>query len=119
MSSDGSKDIRWLSISDGISSGVRMVFRFQRDSQFLTKIFVGPSIIFVVLAYITFWIDSRKAPARVIFIITNILNAISLLVSTNSYIPDVPHKTWLQNFLIWNLVFTVVPMVQYAILNAS
>lgn len=67
-----------------------MIFVFARDPQFLTKMFISPSIIFVVLAYVTFWIDSRKAPARVIFVITNILNAISLLVSSNSYIPQVP-----------------------------
>jgi hypothetical protein len=31
----------------------------------------------------------------------------------------VPVETWLQNFLIWNLIFTIVPMIQFAILNAS
>lgn len=80
---------------------------------------MSPSIIFVVLAYTTFWIDSRKASARVIFSTTNVMNSISLVSSTTSYIPAVPIKTWLQNFLIWNLIFTMIPMLQFAILNAA
>ncbi len=75
------------------------------------KLFVLPSVLFVVLAYTSFWIDKNVAPARVTLVITNILNAISLLVSTNSYIPNVPYKTWLQDFLMWNLIFTVIPMI--------
>ena len=75
------------------------------------KLFVSPSIIFVILAYSSFWIDKNGAPARVSLVITNILNTISLLVSTNSYIPNVPYKTWLQDFLIWNLFFTIAPMI--------
>lgn len=94
-------------------------FSFARDPTFLTKIFVYPSIIFVILAYTTFWIDSRKASARVIFSTTNVMNSISLVSSTTSYIPQVPIRTWLQNFLIWNLVFTMIPMIQFAILNAA
>lgn len=31
----------------------------------------------------------------------------------------VPVQTWLQNFLIWNLIFTFVPIIQYSIVNAS
>jgi hypothetical protein len=28
-------------------------------------------------------------------------------------------KIWLQNFLLWNLIFTIVPIIEFAILNAS
>jgi len=31
----------------------------------------------------------------------------------------VNYQTWLQNFLMWHLYFIVIPMVQYAMLNAS
>lgn len=89
MKYDSQVDVRWRTEPTGFSSGVRIKFDFYRTPDFLMKIFVFPSIIFVILAYFTFWIDSSKAPARVIFAITNILNAISLLVSTNNYIPQV------------------------------
>lgn len=119
MNFDAQVDVRWKTSGDGYMAGVRIRFDFQRSPDFLQKIFMFPSIIFVVLAYFTFWIDAEKASARVIFAVTNILNAISLLVSTNKYIPQVQQKTWLQNFLIWNLIFTVIPMIQYAVLNAA
>jgi len=78
-----------------------------------------PSLTFTILAYTSFYIDKGVPPARVTMCITNILNAISLLTSTNKYIPNVPYPTWLVDFLTWNLIFTIVPMIQYAILNSS
>jgi hypothetical protein len=86
---------------------------------FLSRIFVVPSIILVVLAYLTFWIDSSKPSARVIFSVTLILKAIALMTSTRDYIPLVNQPTWLQEFLLWNLIFTVFPLLEYAILNAA
>eukprot|EP00347_Sterkiella_histriomuscorum_P017150 403350477 len=112
-------DVRWKTEATGYSSGIEMSIIFKRSPNFYTKIFITPSIILIILAYITFWIDSKKAPARVILTITNINSAISLLISTNNYIPQVPHETWLQKFLIWNMIFTIIPIIQYAILNAS
>jgi hypothetical protein len=73
---------------------------------------------FTLLAYSSFFIDQGAAPARVTLCITNILNSISLLVSTNKYIPNVPYNTWLTEFLMLNLVFTVIPMIEYGILNS-
>lgn len=119
MQYDEDVSIRWKSVPDGLGSGLKFSFSFKRDSYFLGKLFINPSIIFVILAYSSFWIDKNEAAARVSLVITNILNAISLIVSTNGYIPNVPYKTWLQDFLMWNLFFTVLPMVQYAILNSS
>jgi hypothetical protein len=49
----------------------------------------------VVLAYTSFFIDKNAAPARVILVITNIINPMNLLISTTSYVPNVPYKTWL------------------------
>jgi hypothetical protein len=53
----------------------------------MNKIFVAPSIIFVILAYTSFFIDKNAAPARVILVITNIMNPIALIISSTKYIP--------------------------------
>jgi hypothetical protein len=86
LSYDKPVDVRWKTERE-FSSGIMMRFEFSRSPDFFTKVFIVPSIIFVVLAYITFWISQNHAPARVIFSITNILNAISLLVSTEKKVP--------------------------------
>jgi hypothetical protein len=52
-----------------------MEIKFKRSQTFYSKIFFTPSIIMVILAYITFWIDPKRAPARVIFAIVNIIKA--------------------------------------------
>lgn len=58
----------------GVSSGLGWHFNFNRSPDHFNKIFIMPSIILVVFAYITFWIDYKKAAERTIFIVINILN---------------------------------------------
>lgn len=52
----GEVDVRWKTEPTGYSSGIAWRFEFSRDGNFLGKIFVGPSIILVILAYATFFI---------------------------------------------------------------
>lgn len=73
---------------------------------------------FTILAYTSFYIDQNVAPARVALCITNVLNSISLFSATQKYIPNVPYNTWLTEFLLYNLVFTIIPMIQYGVLNS-
>jgi hypothetical protein len=82
------------------------------------RLFIIPSLMFTILAYTSFYIDQNVAPARVTLCITNVLNSISLLSSTQKYIPNVPYNTWLTEFLLYNLIFTIIPMIQYGVLNS-
>ena len=100
-------------------SSLKINFKLKRNPSFYLSLFMFPSVTFTILAYISFYIDKMVPSARVTMCITNILNAISLLTSTSKYIPNVPYSTWLVDFLTWNLIFTIVPMIQYAILNSS
>ena len=34
-------------------------------------------------------------------------------------VPKAPEYIWLSNFLLWNFIFTLVPVLEYAILNAA
>ena len=72
-------DVQWRT-QPLFSSGVQMHYSLARNPNYYEKLFVIPSIIFVVLAYITFWISKDNPAARVLFSITNILNAISFLI---------------------------------------
>jgi len=111
--------IRYKTAPEGYSSGLTFTFHFHRVKQFLMKLFIVPSILFVILAYCSFYINKMVAPARVTLCVTNILNAISLLGNSQKYIPDVPYGAWLTQFMTWNMIYTVVPMIQYALLNAA
>jgi hypothetical protein len=104
-------DVRIPNLPTSIMSGLEFSFQLNRQPSFMEKMFVYPTIIFVILAYTSFFIDKNGAPARVTVVITNIFNTVSLLVSTIDYIPLVSYSTWLRNFLMWNLYFTVIPIV--------
>lgn len=104
-------DIRIPTVPGNVMSGLEFYFLLNRQPNFIEKMFVYPTIIFVILAYTSFFIDKNGAPARVTVVITNIFNTVSLLVSTIDYIPLVPYSTWLRDFLMWNLYFTVIPII--------
>ena len=116
---DSEMDIRWKTDPTGVSSGLSFSFTFIRKSKFLLKSFVLPSVIFVVLAYASFFIDKAAAPARVTLSINNILNAIYLLGSTEKYIPNVPYSTWLTDLITYNLILTIIPLIEFGIVSSS
>jgi hypothetical protein len=54
---EGNVEVRWKTDPNGLSSGVMLAFTMERNPHFLSNLFIGPSVILVVLAYSTFWID--------------------------------------------------------------
>lgn len=71
-----------------------------------------PSILFMGMAYIGFWIDKNAVPGRAY------LGSLSILININAYVlPKVSETTWLGNFLLGCLMFGVFTMIEYCILN--
>jgi len=73
---------------------------------------------FTLLAYSSFFIDQNVPPARVTLCITNVLNSIAILVKVESYVPSVPYANWMSEFLLYNLVFTIIPLIEYGVVNS-
>lgn len=74
--------VKLKSVPTSAISGIRLDFEFKRQSSFLMRLFIIPSLMFTLLAYTSFYIDQGVPPARVTLCITNVLNSISLLSST-------------------------------------
>jgi hypothetical protein len=64
------------------------------------------------MSYIGFWIDKNGVPGRAY------LGSLAIFININAYIlPQVSSITWIGNFLLGCLMFGVVSMIEYCILN--
>lgn len=64
------------------------------------------------MSYIGFWIDKNGVPGRAY------LGSLAILININAYIlPRVSGITWIGNFLLGCLIFGVLTMIEYCILN--
>ena len=50
-----------------------------------------PSLLLVVLAWVSFWIDAQAAPARVTLGVTTVLTATTLTANTQESLPTETH----------------------------
>eukprot|EP00112_Aurelia_sp_Birch-Aquarium-sp1_P018049 Seg425.4 transcript_id=Seg425.4/GoldUCD/mRNA.D3Y31 product="Gamma-aminobutyric acid receptor subunit rho-1" protein_id=Seg425.4/GoldUCD/D3Y31 len=74
-----------------------------------------PSCLLVVLTWGTFWIPARAVPARVTLIVTNFLTTIFVIQQEGLKIIRVDYTTAVQIFLVVNLFFVLLSMVEYLV----
>ena len=71
---EGRFDIMQSADLSGRLPGMGYTLYLNRQPLFLFKVFIIPSLLFVILAYSSFYVNKESAPARVTLSITNILN---------------------------------------------
>jgi hypothetical protein len=81
-------------------SGVQFDFKISRNEYFFISYYVVPSILFVVVSYMSFWINKEAVPARVTLAILTILIAINFQTSIHKYIPSISYTTWISQFML-------------------
>ena len=74
-----------------------------------------PTTLLVILTWATFWIPPKAVPARVTLIVTNFLSTIFVIQQEGLKITRVDYTTAIQIFLMTNLVFVMLSMVEYLI----
>ncbi|XP_006817857.2 glycine receptor subunit alpha-2-like, partial [Saccoglossus kowalevskii] len=76
-----------------------------------------PSILLIILSWVSFWIDIKMSPARVALGITSVLTMITTL---NGVRGDLPHVSYIKAIDVWFamcLVFVVGSLIEYAIVH--
>ena len=71
------------------------------------------------MSYCSFWVDANSAPARVILCSTIVLITIYFRDEIADHIPKLRERSWLENFVSSTLFLTVIPMLEYAVVNFS
>jgi len=89
----------------------------KRDSYFYMSYYVVPSVIFIIVAYSSFWVDANAAPARCGLSITIILITINFQTQLSTVLPPIDSGIWLESYFTGVLVFTCVAMIEYTFVN--
>ena len=76
-----------------------------------------PGFFIVSLSYTSFWIDYRASPSRTTLATITILTSITQLYNTFKDYPKIGYNTWLLQFLYINVIFSIVAMLEYVIVN--
>ena len=76
-----------------------------------------PSMLIVVISWISFWIDPETAPARVALGITTVLTMITLISSSRASLPKVSYVKAIDWYLLTCLVFVFGTILEYTIVS--
>ena len=92
-------------------SGLVLKLSPKRKLNYYLYLILLPSVLFTIMSYLGFWIDSKSVPARAY------LGSLAILVNINAYslIPSVSSINWLGNFLLGCLMFGVFAMIEVGI----
>lgn len=117
--------VNWLKTdcSDNYTTGaypcaeIRFVIR--RDiGYFFIQVFV-PSILVVMLSWVSFWINIDGAPARVSLGLLTVLTTTTQSVSINDQMPRVSYIKAIDIWMIVCLVFVFCGLLEYALVNVA
>lgn len=67
------------------------------------------------MTWATFWIPPTSYPARISIIVTNLLSSAFVLQGAGSQITKVPYATALEVYLLANMLFIMLVMVEYVL----
>jgi hypothetical protein len=98
-------------------SGARYIITLDRETGFYFKFYIGPSIIFVLISYSSFWISRAAAMARISLCTMSILIAVQFRNNISLIIPQIKERVWLEYFITSVLWFTIFAIVEYAFVN--
>ncbi|XP_070542210.1 glycine receptor subunit alpha-3-like [Ptychodera flava] len=104
-------------LSTGWFTCIGITFRLDRElGYYLLQTYI-PSILLIILSWVSFWIDIKASPARVALGITSVLTMITTL---NGVREDLPHVSYIKAIDVWFamcLIFVVGSLIEYAIVH--
>ena len=77
-----------------------------------------PTILIVILAWVSFWVNMDSAPARVSLGVTTVLTMAAQLSGSKASIPQVHYAKAIDVWMATCMVFVFAAMVEYAFVNS-
>ncbi|XP_035475725.1 gamma-aminobutyric acid receptor subunit rho-3 isoform X1 [Scophthalmus maximus] len=88
----------------------RHIFFFMLQTYF-------PTMLMVVLSWVSFWIDRRAVPARVSLGITTVLTMSTIITGVSSSMPQVSYVKAVDIYLWTSFLFVFLSVIEYAVVN--
>ncbi|XP_038076416.1 glycine receptor subunit alpha-3-like isoform X2 [Patiria miniata] len=101
----------------GNYSAAKVTFSFRRHLQsYILTVYI-PSSLIVIIAWLSFWIDAKAAPARVSLGITTVLTITTMTAGMQETMPLVTYAKALDVWLALCLLFVFLSLMEYACAN--
>ncbi|KAL3312970.1 Neurotransmitter-gated ion-channel transmembrane region, partial [Cichlidogyrus casuarinus] len=100
--------------SPGNYSRLVVSFIFRRSvGYYLIQIYL-PSLLIVVISWISFWLRRDAVPARIALGITTVLTMTTLISSTNASLPKISYLKAIDVFLVTCFIMVFASLLEYA-----
>ncbi|XP_035671949.1 gamma-aminobutyric acid receptor subunit beta-3-like [Branchiostoma floridae] len=101
----------------GVYSRIKLSFILHRQAfYFIFQTYI-PSILLVVLSWVSFWINPEAVPARVALGITTVLTMTTLMSGAQAQMPKISYIKAIDVYLVMCFLFTFFALVEYAAVN--
>ncbi|XP_006815537.2 glycine receptor subunit alpha-1-like [Saccoglossus kowalevskii] len=101
----------------GTFSCIEATIKFNRALGYYWLSAFIPSILLVILSWVSFWINPQAAPARVSLGTTIVLTVTTQAIGVHASIPKVSYATAMDVWMLACLMFVVASLLQYAVVN--
>jgi Neurotransmitter-gated ion-channel transmembrane region len=96
---------------------MEMQFFLRRDiGYFLIQVYV-PSVLIVILSWVSFWINVDASPARVSLGLLTVLTTTTMSSGARSSLPRVSYIKAIDVWMIVCLIFVFMSLIEYAVVN--
>lgn len=95
-----------------------LTFVVDRTFAFYFYRMYAPTVVLMVFNFGSFWIPPSAVPARVALIVTTLLTNVVILQSVTEQIVKVEYVTAMQLFLLINILFVLLAVVEYLVVLA-
>ncbi|XP_072020874.1 glycine receptor subunit alpha-2-like [Amphiura filiformis] len=97
--------------------GVEVKFTFKRQLQtYILTVYI-PSLLLVIISWMSFWIDAHAAPARITLGITTVMTANTMTASMQESFPNAKEAKAIDIWLAACLIFVFLSLIEYALTN--
>ncbi|XP_071953355.1 glycine receptor subunit alpha-4-like [Antedon mediterranea] len=104
-------------LKTGAYSCIVVEYLFSRNiGYYLLQTYI-PSILLVVMSWVSFWIEIKSSPARVALGVTTVL---TMITATNGVREDLPHVSYVKAIDVWFavcLIFVIGALLEFAIVH--
>ncbi|CAG9803061.1 unnamed protein product [Chironomus riparius] len=104
-------------LATGIYQRLSLSFKLQRNIGYFIFQTYLPSILIVMLSWVSFWINHEATSARVALGITTVLTMTTISTGVRSSLPRISYVKAIDIYLVMSFVFVFAALLEYAAVN--
>lgn len=104
-------------LATGVYQRLSLSFKLQRNIGYFVFQTYLPSILIVMLSWVSFWINHEATSARVALGITTVLTMTTISTGVRSSLPRISYVKAIDIYLVMCFVFVFAALLEYAAVN--